>query len=228
MAAARAELESLLRARKLDTTLTSSCPNEDEARLAPTGWAALDSLLGGGLRRGHLSEVVGVRSSGRSALFCRLAAAATSRGEAVSLVDTHDRFDPGSAAAAGVDLARVLWVRDRGDAERALKAMMLVLQAGGFGMVALDLADVQGLALRHVPHATWMRFARVVEGSSTVALLLAAEHLARSPGGATILLEPPEAAGAGTWHGAAPRTRRFAGLPIRPRVIAPRAGAPLR
>jgi RecA/RadA recombinase len=65
--AARAQVESLLRARKLDVTLTSAAPWADRARdVAPTGMTALDAALGGGLARGHLSEIVGPRSSGRT------------------------------------------------------------------------------------------------------------------------------------------------------------------
>src|SRR6266850_1177396 len=99
--AARAELESLLRARKLDVTLTTAAPWADAARdSAATGVAAIDDGLGGGLRRGHLSEVVGPRSSGRTTVLCRMLTVAGDRGEAVALIDTCDRFDPASAAAA--------------------------------------------------------------------------------------------------------------------------------
>jgi hypothetical protein len=226
MRAVRAELESLLRARKLDVTLTTTAtwPKEDDERLAPTGCAMLDMSLDGGLRRGHLSEIIGARSSGRSTVFCGLAAAATTRGEVVALVDTHDRFDPASAAAAGVDLGRLLWIRDMGNAERALKAMNLVLQAGGFGVVAFDLSDAGSVALRQFPHTTWMRLSRVIEGSATVALLIGSEHMARSPGGVTITLDTPSAARAGTWKGTNARARRLSGLQVRSRVISARAG----
>ena len=47
--------------------------------------------------------------------------------------------------------------------------MNLVLQAGGFGLVAFDLADVPRPALRQFPYTTWMRIARVIEGSQTAA-----------------------------------------------------------
>lgn len=226
MGAARAELESLLRARKLDVTLTSAPSRQSADGVAPTGSPALDAALGGGLRRGHLSEIVGPRSAGRSSIFNALAAAATARGEVVALVDTHDRFDPASALAAGVDLARLLWVRETGNAERALKAMNLVLQAGAFGLVAFDLCDARSPVLRQFPHTTWMRIARIVEGSGTVAVLLASEHLARSAGGATIALESLPA----EWVGAGARARRLHRLGIRQRVIAARmagAGSPL-
>ena len=233
MAAVRAELEALLRTRKLDVTLTSSAawPQEDEDGVAATGWPDLDAPLGGGMRRGHLSEIVGVRSSGCTTLFFAMAAAATARGEVVAFIDTHDRFDPVSAEAAGVDLTRLLWVRESGNADRALKATNLVLQAGGFGLVAFDLGDVRGPALRQFPHTTWMRIARIIEGSFTVALLIGAEHIARSPGGATIVLERDGTQAAVEWAGSTARDRRLRGLTIRPRVISVRtmtaaAGAP--
>ena len=212
---ARAEIESLLRASKLDVTLTSAAPWRVGREVAPVGIARLDEALGGGLPRGHLSELVGPRSSGRTAVLCRALAAGAARGEAVALIDTCDRFDPASAEAAGLDLSKLLWVRDTGDATRALKGMNLVLQAGGFGVVAFDLADVPGPAVRRFPHTTWMRIARVIEGSQTAAVLLGAERMARSPGGVTITLDGsrPE------WSGAGDRARLLRGLELRPRVV---------
>jgi hypothetical protein len=216
---ARAGLESLLRARKLDVTLTSAAPWAGPRRdLAPTGLQALDEALGGGLARGQLSEVVGSRSTGRTTVVCRVLAAAAARGEAVALIDTSDRFDPASAEAAGLDLAKLLWVREIGDAVRALKAMNLVLQAGGFGVVAFDVADVPPPALRQFPHTTWMRIARVIDGGQTVAVIAAAEHLARSPGGVTIALDAPRR----RWKGEADRARLLCALELRPRVVGAR------
>jgi hypothetical protein len=72
MAMARAALESLLREKKLDLTLTTVQPwvTQPEDRVAATGLPEIDGPLGGGLRRGHLSEIVGPRSSGRSTVLC--------------------------------------------------------------------------------------------------------------------------------------------------------------
>jgi len=222
----RASLESLLRARKLDVTLiapsgSAGTPRIDESRLAPTGVASLDAALGGGLRRGPLSDIAGAASTGRTTLAVQALAAATARGEAVALVDTCDTFDPASAAAAGVSLPQLLWVRAAslgtgpGDVSRALKACSLILQAGGFGLVVLDLADVAAAALRQLPSTTWMRLARIIEGSDTVALLLGADRIARSAGGVTIACDTAAAG----WRGSAHRARVFSGLAAAPRVV---------
>ena len=219
---ARAHLESLLKARKLDVTLTHLAPwrtlERQQQDLAQTGVPTVDAALGGGLRRGHLSEVIGGRSSGRTSVMCRALAAATSRDELVALVDTNDRFDPLTAASAGLDLSRLLWIRETGDATRALKAMNLVLQAGGFGLVVLDLTDVADRVVRGLPFATWFRLARIIEGSQTVALLVASEHLGRSSGGSTIALERPSPSALWAEPGSH-RARLLSGLDIRPRVI---------
>jgi hypothetical protein len=221
----RAALESLLRARKLDVTLTDGPGSlgPPPERLAPAGRLDLDAALAGGLRRGHLSEVIGAPSSGRTTIVVEAMTAAAARGEAVALVDACDTFDPASAAARGLDLSRVLWVRpstrlgtgEPSDASRALKAFSLILQAGGFGLVVLDLADVAPAALRRFPCTTWMRIARIVEGSETVALLVGGERIARSAGGVTVACEPSPVC----WLGGTPRARLFKGVEPAPRVV---------
>src|SRR4029079_4235292 len=164
MALARADLESLLRARQLDRTLTTSLPQvdpRDEHALAPCGISALDARLGGGFPRGQLSELVGPRSSGRTSLLLQMMAAGTARGELVALVDALDMFDVESAAAAGVDLDRLLWIRghvvtnpgmcrdmNQRALEQAIRALALVLQAGYFGLVVFDAADAPADAIR--------------------------------------------------------------------------------
>jgi recombination protein RecA len=229
---ARAVIESALRVRKLDRTLTTALPafeRTDAAVPAPTGIPALDARLGGGLPRGQLSELAGAASSGRTTLLHQLAAAATRRGELVAIVDTCDRLDVASLGAAGVDMDRLLWVRSgrsdgrpgspllEGDVDRALKACHLVLQAGGFGLVALDLADLPRQAFARIPFTTWLRIGRVIEGSDTACVLVVPAPLARSAGGVTLMLT-----GRTVWTGAADRSRRLGGIDLQVRVVSPR------
>jgi len=85
-----------------------------EIRPAPemvsSGIPAIDALTGG-LPRGCLTEVCGPASSGRTTLLMATLAAATRRGEFCVVVDACGALDPQSAAAAGVELERLLWVR---------------------------------------------------------------------------------------------------------------------
>jgi recombination protein RecA len=97
----------------------------------------LDRLL----RQGAITEVVGPLSSGRTSLLTHCLRQATRRGGAVALIDTDHVFDPVSAATAGVDLRRVLWVRCEGRRPDALKAADLLARCPGFAVVALDVGD---------------------------------------------------------------------------------------
>ena len=227
-----AGLEIALRARKLDRTLTTALPSlerRDESALIATDVAALDACLQGGLPRGQLSEIAGPHSSGRTTLILQVLGASTRRGEIAALVDTFDRLDVASAAAAGIDLDRLLWIRGsdcrfgppKGGPDafvnRALKALNLVLQAGGFACVALDLADVPPVALTRIPFTTWLRVQRIIEGSDTACVLIAPQPLARSARGLTLLLT-----GRARWTGDADRNRHLTGADVTVRVVSPR------
>jgi hypothetical protein len=204
MALARADLEHLLRTRQLDRTLTTQLPPpdpHDEYAVGATGITALDARLGG-LPRGQLSEIVGPRSTGRTSIALQLLAAASDRGELVALVDALDMFDPASAAAAGVDLDRLLWVRghvvthpglcrdmNQRALEQAIRALSLVLSAGTFGLVLFDVAEAPLDALRRLPFTTWLRLQRLLEGRHTVGVIVGPDTVARSSAGLTLRLD---------------------------------------
>jgi hypothetical protein len=196
----RAQIESSL-GEQLSSTLLL------RERVSPptvsTGIAALD-LLTGGLPRGALSEFSGSTSSGRTSAMMAALAGATQREEICALVDASDSFNPASAAAAGVNLARLLWVRCHESTvgtqqrktlqthakwpgasfafsqalEQVLKVTDLLLQSGGFGMVAIDLGDIPAESARRIPLTSWFRFRRAVEPTATVLLLVEQEPCA--------------------------------------------------
>jgi hypothetical protein len=132
-------------------------------------------------------------------------AAATQRKETCALIDASDSFDPASGTAAGLDFNKLLWVRcgerklsrktraetcvsrnsifteERASSpvhrlEQVLKTTDLILQSGGFGLVALDLAGIPEKFARRIPLASWFRFQRAVEHTKT-ALLVISEFL---------------------------------------------------
>ena len=234
MALARAHLESLLRVRQLDRTLTTSLtpldPDDDTA-LSPSGAIGLDARLGGGFPRGQLSELVGPRSSGRASLLMQMMAAATARGELVALIDALDMFDVESAASAGVDLSRLLWIRghvvinpglcrdlNQRALEQVIRALTLVLQAGNFGLVVFDIVEAPTDAVRRLPFTTWMRLQRMIEGSQTACVLVGGQPMARSAAGLTLQLSTKNVDGGRRFSG-----QLFDGLDIQARVIRARA-----
>jgi hypothetical protein len=211
LASHRDRLESLLRLRQLDSTLISQAAALPDSGpitaqwLVPTGIRELDTKLEGGIPRGQLSEVVGPRSSGRLTILVSALAGATARGEAVALIDPLDMFDPVSASANGIDFERMLWVRGQPCSstrislsceygtlqkclDHAVKALNIVLQAGGFSLVVLDLAEIVPRVVKRLPYTTWFRLHRVIEGGETACVLLGSEPIARSAGGITIQL----------------------------------------
>lgn len=131
----------------------------------PSGLPELDALLGGGWPRAALSELSGRRSSGRTAVMLSALARAAEAGEAIALVDTGGALDPRAAEACGVALPRLLWIRCA--AGEALKAADLIVSAGGFGVLALDLGDERP----RVPTAAWIRLKHGAERQGTSVLV---------------------------------------------------------
>jgi len=104
-------LEDLLRTRRLQADAPPLRGEDRRLRPLATGIAEMDALLGGGFPRGALSEIHGPASSGRTGALLALLARTTGRGALAALVDPLDRLDPSSAAAAGAELSRLLWLR---------------------------------------------------------------------------------------------------------------------
>lgn len=152
------------------------------ARLA-TGLAALDAALGGGWPAAALAELCGQRSAGRTSVLHASLAAALAREQAVALIDTAGAFDPRSAEAAGVPLSRLLWIR--ASARQALQAADLLIDAGGFGLVAIDFGEQAPRA----PIAAWVRLRHAAERQGTTALVIALGRCAGAAATAAVSLQ---------------------------------------
>ena len=168
---------------QLETALAGRVPapfshRSIQVETASFNIAEIDRLTGG-LPLGSLTEISGPLSSGRATLLLSALASRTAHAHACALVDGRDTFDPYSAQAAGVELERLLWVRCR-NIDQCLQAADLLLQSGGFGLIALDLSLLPPKTVRYVPLNVWFRFRRAVENTSTILLLLDQETNAGS------------------------------------------------
>jgi recombination protein RecA len=77
----------------------------------PTGIRSVDEFLHGGFPASAITEIVGTECSGRTSLALSFLSGLTHAGKVCAWVDVSDALHPESAAAAGVDLQRLLWVR---------------------------------------------------------------------------------------------------------------------
>ena len=215
MPLARADLESLLRARQLDRTLTTALPpvdpRDEYAVGADRRYGAWTRGWAAGFRAASCRSSSAPRSSGRTSLLLQMLAAATARGELVALVDALDMLDVESAAAAGVDLDRLLWIRGHvvtnpglcrdlnqrahraGDPRAHARAAGRQLRPGRASTSAEAPAD----AVRRLPFTTWLRLQRMVEGSQTACVLVGTEPMARSSAGLTLANWGSRAQGSG-------------------------------
>jgi recombination protein RecA len=261
-----------------------------------TGITALDHEIGS-IPKAALTQVCAPqrRSSGKAAILCSLLAHVTDAEEVCALIDAGNCFNPSSAAMAGVDLSRLLWVRcgkkmktgfakkstadphatarthtaiDR-DAttnfrpttnyqsitdshatnscasitssgattgcqsiassqamkaglrpttgyarrmqpiEEAFKAADILIQNGGFGLIAIDLGEIEERLVRKIPLTTWFRFARVIERQPTALVVFATYPAAQRCAALTLHIKNAAA----RWHtGALAHAQCFSGL----------------
>jgi recombination protein RecA len=188
LATLRSKIEADLRGR---VASPFAYRDRNSFELVSTGIPEMDALVGG-LPRGAITEICGAAASGRTSLLLSALASRTKDGEVCALVDARDSFDPLTGNAAGIALDKLLWVRCQ-NIDQALRAMDLLIQAGGFGMVAVDLSDVPTKTVRQVPLNAWFRFRRAVEDTPTILLLLEQEPHAKTCASLVLRLEPREA-----------------------------------
>ncbi|MGI8782110.1 MAG: hypothetical protein ACR2L2_00460 [Acidobacteriota bacterium] len=197
------ELEGLLQSKRLGGALGSGQPAVG-SRQYP-----LDEFLQRGLLRGRLTQLCGPASSGRTSLMLALLAGATRRGEAVAVIDSSAALDPTSAEGAGIELTRLLWVRST-DLQTSLKAAEVVIIAGGFSVIALDLASAPARLLHTIPRAIWIRLQHALEQSDSALVTLLSEPVASAVAAATFHLCTSRP----RWQGSLTSSRLLHGIDI--------------
>ncbi len=140
-----------------------------------TGSTQLDALLGGGFRRGAITELVGPSGRMSLALHCLAALHRQNKADAqtpslVAWIDVGDGLDPRTLKSCGLSLDHFLWIRPSA-LRQGLKACDLLLDAGGFAVVVLDVSGFRLNAQTTRP-AWWVRLARRLEEGRTVLLNL--------------------------------------------------------
>ena len=144
----------------------------------------------------------------------------TADGNVCAWVDANDSFDPESAAANGVGLKQLLWVRCRNSSsdqsertsqkfpaaidnkpwtrlDQVIRATDLLLQAGGFAAIVLDLADVAVKHASRIPLATWFRFKQAADRTRCSLIVLGKAPYAQSSAAVVIECRPMRAETAG-------------------------------
>ena len=157
-------------------------PPASRPETMPTGIPEVDALTGG-LPKGHITEVTGMTSSGRTSLLLSVLAQASRQDEVSGFIDPGDVLDPVSAAAFGVDLERLLWIRARRAVrhiDQVLKITDLLLQGGGFGLIGVDLSELPSGEVRRIPSSLWFRLQRAARNTPTVLLLLNRESILKT------------------------------------------------
>lgn len=165
----------------------------------PTGIKGLDEILAGGLPQGQISEIVGPISSGKTGLLLRILSETSWRGERVAFVDPFHSFDPVSAAAAGLDLSRLLWVRSQRQTadnrlQQAFKATDILIRSETFCLVAMDLErswmkGSPGGIGRAIPFNSWFRIKKTLQGKKISVLVLSPQPVAGSAAAVVLGLE---------------------------------------
>jgi hypothetical protein len=168
----------------------------------PIGIEALDRLVDG-IPRGSITELTGRASSGRTAFAMSVLASATARGEICAVVDARNSWNPESAQQRNVALDRVLWVRCGNHVDKAFHAADLILKAGGFGVVWLDLGEIPERQLSRIPLSHWHRFRKTIENTNSILLALSLEACGSSCSALRLNFEQNEV----YWAGAIPKKR---------------------
>ena len=200
-AAIRVQVETTL-ARRVPAALTLKIKQAPE--LFPTGIADVDGMLGGGIPRSSITELSGAASTGKTSFALSVLSEVTKLGNACAWVDISDALSPESAAAAGVDLRRLLWLRMSAERKRrcseepwsrmnqALAATDRLLQTGGFAAIVFDMSDVLPQHIdRMISLATWYRFRLAAEHARSALIVLSQFPCAGSCAALSLRCEPP-------------------------------------
>ena len=146
----------------------------------PTGIATLDAvLLGGGLPRGRLTEIVGSTGSGKTTLARSIVEATVEAHGWVAYIDAQRTLDARDWVHLGD--AEGVWMIRPHDATRAAWCADILLRSGAFALVLLDGAPA-------LSKSAAVRLTRLARESNAALVLLGDRGAVTQLGGAVRLL----------------------------------------
>ena len=141
---------------------------------APTGWSPLDSLLGGGLPKGSITQLIIPHiCAGGAIVLHEIIEAMHQHSQCVALIDGKNSFEPST------DYPLLLWIRCQNVAQ-ALKATDLLLRDSNLPLSILDFKQNSDTELRKIPGTTWYRFQRIIEENRNTLLTITRHPLVSS------------------------------------------------
>lgn len=174
--------------------LATRDPRPETRDHLPTGIKEVDQFLKGGIPRGKITEIVGSDSSGKTSLGLSILAQSTARGEITAYIDAFDSLDPKYAQKVGIDLRNFLWIRCASNTNnhldplsKALRASDILCQAGGFGVITIDIAN--HLKDSKIPLNPWFRLQRAIRGTPTVFMVITSRKTTGSASSLVLSLE---------------------------------------
>jgi hypothetical protein len=166
---------------------------------------------------GQITEIVGERSAGRTSMLIACLARVTRAGGIAALIDGADALDVESAARAGVELRRLLWVRCGHVRRRtALSTVDMLARCRGFAVIAWDVGDVAP----RLPLAIAFRLKLAVRQGGAALLIVSPCRIA----GAAAALAVEARRERTRWEGAPPAPARLGGVCTGLRVVRSRHG----
>jgi hypothetical protein len=140
----------------------------DEYIPLPTGIRFLDhGLLQGGLPKGHLIEIVGSKSSGKTTLLFKMLSGFNKQESMIAYFDFSEMFYPPSAQRSGVDLKKLLVLRSP-NIPAGLRAAEILFRSGSICVAVFDLVATKD----QIPKVLLLRLKRSVKQARGIGIFL--------------------------------------------------------
>jgi hypothetical protein len=158
--------------RQLQKQVASRFPHVparwDEYIPLPTGIHFLDRvMLHGGLPSGHLVEMVGSKSSGKTSLLFKIISGLNKEERLTAYFDFCQTFYPPSAQKSGIDLRNILILRPH-NIQTGLRAAEILFRNGSVLLAVFDLVGTKD----RIPKALLLRLKRAVKQAGGIGIFL--------------------------------------------------------